>query len=416
MKVFKLPDLGEGLQEADIVEWHVNVGDEVKIDAPLVSMETAKAVVEVPSPFEGTIAKLYGKKGDTILTGASLVEFALENEKANNVVKKSVVSENKKAKNVKNEVVRNTSIIVEGIDAALKAESNQRQDTGTVAGKIEETGELLEENVVQVQVSKNSAANTIKATPAIRILAKTLGVDLTSIIPSGPHGLITVKDIQNVASKKKVDKYEDGFEPIKGVRKSMAKAMIASHDIISVSACDDAKLFNWKAKEDITIRIIRAIVAGCNAVPEINSWFNGKNLSRKIIKEINLGIAMDLGEGLFVPVMKDVANKSDKELRDELNRLKTEVKARSISQEDLKDATFTLSNFGKFAGRYANPVIVPPQVAILGAGAIREEVVVIDGEMKISKIMPLALTIDHRALTGGEATRFLGTVIQSLEK
>lgn len=430
MNVFKLPDLGEGLQEADIVEWHIKVGDKIKVDDPLVSMETAKAVVEVPSPMEGRIAKLHGKQGDTILTGASLVEFELENaaenikfptKDATKAATKVATKDNKdkalqakKAANIANEILSNIEINLDKKQQS-KNQTQKRKDTGTVAGVIEETGEILEEDVVTITKQKTNIA--AKAMPAVRELAQKLKVNIDNIFPSGPNGIITVQDILNASKKNKVVENADGYEPLKGVRKSMARAMILSHsEVVPVCVSDDAKLINWKQKEDITIRLIRAIVAGCKEVPEINSWFNGKKLSRKIIKEINLGMAMDLGDGLFVPVMKDVANKSDQELRSELNRIKVQVKERTIPQEDLNGATFTLSNFGKFAGRYANPIIVPPQVAILGAGAIREEVVAINGEIKISKVMPLALTFDHRSLTGGEATRFLGALMENLEK
>ena len=367
MSIFKLPDLGEGLPEAEIVEWHVKEGDVVKTDQLLVSMETAKAVVEVPSPNDGKITKLHGTAGDTILTGSPLVEF----------------------------------------EDQQKAEI---RDTGTVAGKIESTDTILEEDVIIGSKAKASAG--IKATPAIRAMAKKLGVDINSVTPTGPNGTLTTQDLQDAASK-----LNDIGEllPLKGVRKAMAQAMVKSHkDVVPVTICDDAKLINWTDKEDITIRIIQAIVAGIKQEPALNCWFDGDALARRLISSIDLGIAMDSNDGLFVPVIKDTASKSSSELRNELNALKKGVLDRTIAQDKLKSPTITLSNFGKFAGRYANPVIVPPQVAILGVGAIREEAVVVNNEVKISKVMPLALTFDHRALTGGEATRFLGKVIEEL--
>jgi 2-oxoisovalerate dehydrogenase E2 component (dihydrolipoyl transacylase) len=131
--------------------------------------------------------------------------------------------------------------------------------------------------------------------------------------------------------------------------------------------------------------------------------------------EVNIGMAVDTDEGLFVPVLKDVANKSREELRSTLDTFKKTVRSRTIAPSDLQGATITLSNFGTIAGRYANPIIVPPQVAILGCGKVREEVRSRDGKIEVRKIAPLSLTFDHRGVTGGEATRFLAAVINYLE-
>lgn len=387
MSIFKLPDLGEGLPEAEIVEWHVNVGDEVKVDQPLVSMETAKAVVEVPSPQDGKISKLHGDAGDTILTGAPLVEF-----------------------------------ISESVNSESPA-TTERKDTGTVAGKIEETDNILEEEVITINRSKGAAGP--KATPAVRALARKLKVDLNNVSPTGPRNTITAKDVQAAADSGNSSATStalqsksnlEGYEPLKGVRKAMAQAMIKSHqEIVPVTVCDDAKLLNWTDKDDITIRVIQSVVAACKKEPALNSFYDGKSMSRKISDTINLGIAMDTKDGLFVPVIKDVGNKSGSELRGELNQLKAEVQNRTVPQDKLHGATITLSNFGKFAGRYANPIVVPPQVAIIGAGAIKDEPIVVDGKIVAGRVMPLAVTFDHRAVTGGEATRFLGEMIASLK-
>ena len=392
MSIFKLPDLGEGLPEAEIVEWHVNVGDEVKTDQPLVSMETAKAVVEVPSPQDGKIEKLHGQPGDTILTGAPLVEF--------------------------NSVSANSE---------TAPTSTERKDTGTVAGKIEETDTILEEEVITINRAKGVGGP--KATPAVRALARKLKVDLNTVSPTGPRNTITAKDVQNAVGKTasatstgssattttQTSQKPEGYEPLKGVRKAMAQAMVKSHqEVVPVTVCDDAKLINWTDKDDITIRVIQAVVAACKKEPALNAFYDGASMSRKIIDEINLGLAMDTKDGLFVPVIKDVANKTGSQLREELNQLKVEVQNRTVPQDKLHGATITLSNFGKFAGRYANPIVVPPQVAIIGAGAIKEEPIVIDNEIKPGRVMPLAVTFDHRAVTGGEATRFLGEMIEKL--
>lgn len=370
MKIFKLPDLGEGLPDAEIHEWFVKEGDEIKTDQPLVSMETAKAVVDVPSPRDGKILKLYGAPGDIINTGEPLVEF----------------------------------------ETGDVEESADKKDSGTVVGKIETSEEILDEAATGINASKKTG---IKAMPAVRALAKKLNVDLTSVAPTGANGQITKADVEKFASKPTTD--TKGYEPLRGVRRQMAIAMQQSHqEIVPVTLFDDADIDSWPEDTDITIKLIRAVSSACKEEPQLNSWYDGPTNAVKRFEKINIGLAMDSPEGLFVPVLKDVTEQSDAQLRKAINTFKQQVKDRTIPSEDLKDATITLSNFGMFAGRYATPIIVPPMVAILGTGQIKEEVVATSGKPAVHKVLPLSLTFDHRAVTGGESTRFLAAVIKGL--
>lgn len=365
MKVFNLPDLGEGLPDAEIVDWHVKEGQQVEVDEPLVSMETAKAVVEVPSPHSGVIAKLHGEKGDTINTGAPLVSF----------------------------------------DAI---EDSQKKDTGTVVGKVE-----VGETVVQEKVTQVSKAGGVKIMPAVRALAKKLEVDLASITPTGPDGTITKEDVQTAHGQKS---QSSPMEPLKGVRRMMAITMQQSHqEVVPVTIYDDADISDWEDK-DYTSRMLKAIVFACSKEPALNGYFDGKAMARRLLEECHVGLAMDTEEGLFVPVIENVQDKTPAALRDEINTLKQEVKARTVKPEQLKGNTITLSNFGNFAGRYASPIIVPPTMAIIAVGKIREEVRAVKGDPMVRTIMPISLSFDHRAVTGGEATRFLGHLLESLQK
>lgn len=369
MKYFYLPDLGEGLPDAEIVKWYVSEGQDIAADEPLVAMETAKAVVDVPSPVAGKVAKLHGKEGDVIETGGKLVEFYSDS-----------VDENSK-------------------------------DTGTVAGTIEIGNEVVNDDII---VTKKVAGGP-KAIPAVRALANKLKVDLNNIVPTGPNNTITKKDVEQAASSG--GNVRDGFEQIKGSRRSMAREMArANSEVCLVTIVDDACLYNWSDNQDITARIILAMVAACKAEPALNSWYDHQGPARHVSDSINLGMAVDTEDGLFVPVIKDAQNIAAADLRGVINTMKKEVADRTIAQEKLKDATITLSNFGKFVGRYASPIVVPPQVAILGVGELKQEAVVIDGEVKVSRVLPLSLSFDHRACTGGEASRFLGVVRTELEK
>ncbi|CDZ78271.1 Dihydrolipoyllysine-residue acetyltransferase component of pyruvate dehydrogenase complex [Legionella massiliensis] len=370
MNIFNLPDLGEGLPDAEIHEWFVNEGDTVTADQPLVSMETAKAVVDVPSPQSGTIIKLHGKPGDVIKTGEPLVSF--------------------------------------------EATSAPRVDKGTVVGNLEESTEISEDNFTIG--SSRSQSQRSKTTPAVRLLAKKLGIDLNALNGSGEHGLITREDVQTAANKKA--QLPEGYEALRGVRRAMLNSMVQSHqEIVPVSLFDEADISAWQAgNDDITVRLIRAIIYACSQEPALNAWFDTDHAARKCFKEVHLGIAMDNNEGLFVPVIHNAASCSDEQLRNTINNYKKEVSDRAVAPENLKGATITLSNFGKFAGRFASPIIVPPMVAILAVGRLYQGAVVANDRVEAHRLLPLSLSFDHRAVTGGEATRFLGAVIESLQK
>ena len=371
MSIFYLPDLGEGLAEAEIHEWYVKVGDIVKIDQPLVSMETAKAVVDVPAPQAGRIAKLHGNKGDIVPTHAPLIEF-------------------------------------EGESLAPS------KDKGTVVGSLEESTMLLDEGGMIIGSAQKTTASSVKAMPAVRTLAKQLNVDLNSVTPSGPQGQITADDIKKFASQK--TKLPGNVEALHGVRRSMAAVMTQSHqEIVPVTIIEDADLTDLPVNTDITVRLLQAIVEGIKVEPSLNVWYDGKNIERCLHKEVHIGLAVDTPEGLFVPVIKDAGNKTPEELRTIVDKFKKTVRDRTVPPSDLHGATITLSNFGMIAGRYATPIIVPPMVAILGCGKIRDVVLPRQGKMEIRRVIPLSLTFDHRAVTGGEATRFLATVIKCLE-
>ena len=369
MKYFKLPDLGEGLQEAEIVEWHINNGDQVEVDQLIVSVETAKAIVEVPSPQTGTIATLFGKPGDIIHVGEPLVEFAGE----------------------------------------------EQEDTGTVVGEMKTaTEEDVEEDYFIIGSGSGGGQSTTRTTPAIRALAKRLAVDLNTVSPTGKHGMITSYDVEKA---NELQASHGTAEPLKSVRRSMAKAMTkANAEVAQVTIVDDADIHQWRKNEDSTIRLIRAIGVACKAEPALNTWFNGMALSRRLLEQVDLGIAVDTKDGLFVPVLRDVTNRTADDLRQGLNDLQADVKSRKIPPKELQGATITLTNFGTIAGRYATPIVVPPTVAIVGAGVVREEVVAHNGEVTIHPIMPLSVSADHRATTGGEAARFLRALINDLEK
>lgn len=362
MKIFLLPDVGEGLQEAEIVSWHVAPGDHVVADQPLLAIETDKAVVEVPSPQSGRIEKLLAEAGDRVAVGAPLVEF----------------------------------------------EQGEHQDVGAVVGTIKTADERSE------TIARRSPANKIKVTPAVRALAAKLGVDLAIVQSSGAQGSITSGDVERAAATL-ANSAE--AESVTGVRRAMADRMSAAHsEVVTATVIEEADIENWKPDTTLILRLIRAIARACSLQPDLNAWFDGKAMTRRLHKVVDLGIAVNTPDGLFVPVLRDVGNRGAENIAQALERLKSDVKNRSIPAAELRGQTITLSNFGAITGRFANLVVVPPQVAILGAGKARQRVVAVDEGFQARRTLPLSLSFDHRAVTGGEAAAFLAAVIEDLER
>lgn len=379
---FNLPDLGEGLQEAEIVSWHVAEGQGVEVDQPLLSVETAKAVVDVPSPYSGRIVRLHARPGDTVETGKPLVDFDLPSKQA----------------------------------AAAAAPSNQGMVVGHMATRNEE---FIDRAIVGS--SRRATRDRVRAAPAVRMLAKRLGIELSACKATGRHGLVSVDDVlalANVSNKQKAPAVAGltDADRLRGPRKAMSQSMSLSRDEIAMCTIfDDADIDVWKGRDDITVRLIRAIAAGAKAEPSLNALFDPAGPSRKVMEHVDLAIAVDTDGGLIVPVLRDIGARSAQQLRASLDDIKQRTRNRTIAPEEMRDYTFTLSNFGTLAGRYATPLVVPPTVAILGAGKLQRDVVAGATAPEIHVRLPLSLTFDHRCITGGEACRFLAAVITDLQ-
>lgn len=401
MTTFNLPDLGEGLPEAEIVAWHVKEGDAIEVDQPLLSVETAKAVVDVPSPYSGRVLKLHAKPGDTVETGGPLVDFELSASSPKPTAGHAAP----------------TASGQRPAPAAQPSASGQ----GMVVGHMQSSDEEFVDRAIAGGTKQKR--ERVRAAPAVRMLAKRLGIELSSCEATGRHGLITVDDVlkrtnlgARGAARPSVPGLTDA-DRLRGPRKAMSHSMSLSRDEIAMCTIfDDADVESWHGRDDITIRLVHAIAAGVKAQPQLNAFFDPAGPSHKLMEKIDLGIAVDTGEGLLVPVLRDVGNQSRTELRESLNALKERARNRTVSPEEMRSYTFTLSNFGTMAGRYATPLVVPPTVAILGAGKLQRDVVAGATGPEIHTRMPLSLTFDHRCITGGEACRFLAAVISDLQK
>jgi pyruvate dehydrogenase E2 component (dihydrolipoamide acetyltransferase) len=337
-------------------------------------------------------------------------------------------------------------IVVIGEKGEAAAAPPPKPKSVGVVGELEEAPEEAPAVVARAEAVKPAFVSPhALATPAIRALAKELGIDLDKVKGTGLEGRVLEKDVRLTAEGKekpveevkrptKVKKYDlYGYVdriPLRGVRRSIAKAMVKSkYTAPHVTTMDEADVTElWKIREKekktaekkgikLTILpfIIKAVIAGLKEHPYLNATLDDENEEIIVKKYFNIGMATDTPEGLMVPVVKNAGDKSILHLAEELTQLAEKARNRSIDLADLKGGTFTITNYGALGGIYGTPIINHPEVAILGVGKIKDMPVVREGKIEVRKILHLALSFDHRVVDGGEAARFLNTVIARLE-
>ena len=469
-KTFLLPDLGEGLPDATIVEWFVKPGDTIKLDAPLVSMETAKAVVEVPSPVSGKILKLAGAAGDIVVTGTLLAEFEVDASMPQRaegqdtghhhapVGAAGAAISDMAATSIAASAAPTDAAPTDAAPTDAAPTPAAPKDAGTVVGAMQSSDAVRSEAAV--------AVGGVKAMPAVRAMARKLGVDLSRVRTTGADGVATMDDVKRAAADGSA---KPGIAPVgaagaaisgaatnsiaasaaptnattqrtqlsatgkpmrtqppsvsvtgqpeqlKGVRRNMARVMADAHaKVVPTTLTDDADIHAWAHGNDMTARLVRAICVAAKTVPALNAWFDGDNLTRTLHPQVDIGIAVDTDDGLFVPALRNADMLDARGVREAIGRLRAQVEARSIPASELSGYTISLSNFGMFAGRYATPVVVPPCVAIVAAGRARHQITPVIGGFESHKVIPLSITFDHRACTGGEAARFLRAMLDDL--
>lgn len=386
---FKLPDLGEGIVEAEIVKWLVKEGDKVEEHEPIVELETAKAVVQVPSPKEGTVVKIFGSAGDKLHVGDVLCTIG-------------------------------------------EAGETKRAPAGVV-GELETAPE--EPKVI---TPRKAAEPSVAVLPAVRKLAQELGVDVSKVQGSGPGGRITEDDVAKASGK--VAKEAKGptisFEkfgrvlriPLKGVRKAIADnlslSMRTTVQVTHMDYVDVTKLADYreKEKEEAEKRgvkltflpfIVKACVLALKAFPYVNSSLEGEDI---VIKQyFNIGIAVDTPAGLMVPVVKNANERTIYEIAREIFRVAELSRTREIQLKDLQGGTFTITNIGSLGGVFATPVINYPECAILALGRMADMAVPIDGKLEIRKMLPVSLSFDHRIIDGAMAAKFVNEIKRHLE-
>lgn len=409
---FKLPDLGEGIHEGEIIAVIVSVGDQVTEGDPILEVETDKAAVEIPSPFTGTVESIMVKPGDLVEVGDVLITF--------------------------------------GNGETVEKDKSEKQPT------------LVKDEVSLPSIDRSK--EPVPASPATRRLARELGIDLHQVPPSGPEGLVTAADVRSFAGKgKKPEEIPESAEPtskaapvsgilppplpdftkwgpveeipVRSIRRATAKKMALAWSqiphVTTQDAVDITKLeeFRLKHKGEIeakggkltlTVFALKAAATALKAYPNFNSTLD-MAAGRIIIKHyFHLGVAIDTDNGLIVSVIREVDRKSITELAIELNDLVQRTRARKTTLEEMQGSTFTITNIGAAGGGHFSPIINYPEVAILGMGSARLQPVIMKTKEKDQSvvprlIMPLTLAIDHRVLDGADATRFLRLIIDALE-
>jgi pyruvate dehydrogenase E2 component (dihydrolipoamide acetyltransferase) len=392
-KQFKFPDVGEGITEGEIVKWLVKEGDEVKADQSLAEVETDKAIVEMPSPYAGTVLKLHFREKDIVKVGQVLVTIGEKGEVP---------------------------------IAEVPAEK------------------IIEEKPAPRVLAEVAEAKGILATPKVRKLAQELGFDLMAIKGTGLQGRITEEDLKATKEKMAAQvevraalKIKAKFDfygnieriPLRGVRRATAKRMAesvskAAH-VTHFDIADITELFKVRekmkseaAEKGIKLTylpfIVKAVIEALRLHPLFNATLDEEEEEIIVKKYYNIGIAVDVPDGLIVPVVKAPDQKSLFEIAGEIQNLAETAKARTLDLADLKGGTFSITNVGAIGGEAATPIINYPEVAILATLKIADRVRVENGNIIIKKTLPLCLAFDHRVVDGAKAARFMNDIIKFL--
>jgi len=412
--IFNFPDIGEGLEEGIILEWYVTKGQTIKAGQALVNMETDKVVTDIPSPKNGMIIEIFGNIGETIHVGSPLVEIETEES----VVVKTEIAEK--------EVLEEGAAVMgtmelSGNNAALPA-----SDEGSSKPRHEAT-----------------LATKALATPLARAMARELKIDINKIAGTGPSGRVTKEDIQNYnipsQSNKIVERNESilqegltdltTFEPLSQIRKAIAKNMLNSkQNTAHMTLFEEVEIselmrIREKFKQKSTDRdikltylpfIVKATVQALKQYRSLNSQMDLEH-DRMIYKNrYNIAIAVDTPEGLVVPVIRDADKLSIWQIALAIKELSDKARNRKLTLDDMKEGTFTLTNYGSIGGIFATPVINYPQAGILGIGRIVKKPVIKENQIIVGNVLPLSLSVDHRIVDGGDASRFINLIVEYL--
>lgn len=406
MPEFKLPDLGEGMTEAEIDRWLVKEGDTIAEDDPLVDVITDKASAEIPSPFKGVISRIHVQAGEVVPVGTTLVTIG----------EKSGAS----------------------ASPPPPPPPPPARTSEALAGRLQAD--------VTTTGGNGSTRTSVKAMPPVRKLAREMGIDLAAVAGSGPEGRILRRDLEahtsipapapTVPTPTATDPQISGDEartgrrePLRGVRRKIAERMTEAHQrvpaVTHVEECDvtelDATRRLANERDEAATRltflpfIVKAVVAGLKDYPALNSSLDEDADEIVYHEDFNIGVAVDTPAGLVVPVVKNADSKRLREIAGDIERLARAGRQGKLDSADLQGGTFTVTSPGPFGGVMATPIVMWPQAAILGVHRAIDRPVVKDGQIAVGKMMNLSVTFDHRILDGMTAARFILDVVKLLE-
>ena len=373
---FKLADIGEGIVEGEVSKWYVKVGDVVKENQPLVEIITEKVTVELPSPADGTITKIGPDAGKIVKVGEVIV------------------------------------VIDDG-----------KEDKG-----IEESSEdVIEVEKKDIIIEKNKS-NKIIATPAVKRLAKEMGVDINRVVGTEEEGRITEKDVK-LYSKLEVQSNEERIA-FRGTRRTIAERLSeSSNRVVQAWIMEEIDMTNVtelknKLKETSNEEIkltympffVKAVIRSLKSSPRINASLDEEKEDIVIKKDYNIGIATDTEQGLLVPVIKKAQDKDITTIAKEIEELSREAKTGELELADTQGGTFTITNIGAIGGISSIPIVNYPEVAILAINKIMKKVVLWEGEIVARDRVYLSLSFDHRVLDGADVARFLNSIRKCLEE
>ena len=440
LAVFNLPDVGEGLTEAEIVSWKVAAGDQVSVNQVICEIETAKSIVELPCPFAGTIEKLFAKEGDTVLVGTPIISVQAEG---------NILAAGPATSSIP--IITESDTMHEAVaDVASSVASDETKpnlvgygSAGHGATRRKRSGAVaaasLASSIPTATFAVPSAlSGDVIAKPPIRKLAKDLSVDLSKVVSTGPAGEITREDVVNAATQASVfrnlttpaipSEREERI-PVKGVRKAIATAMVQSaftapHVSIFVDV-DATRTMEYvkrlKASTDFAgvkvtplLLMAKAMMWAIRRNPTVNSTWTDKEII--VHNFVNFGVAAATPRGLIVPNIKDADQMSMLELARQLELLAATAREGKTTPEDMKDGTITITNIGVFGVDTGTPILNPGQVAIVALGSIRPKPWVVNNEIVIRQVTTIGATFDHRVVDGDVASRFVQDVASVIEE
>jgi pyruvate dehydrogenase E2 component (dihydrolipoamide acetyltransferase) len=360
---FKLPDLGEGLTEGEVARWLVTEGQELAEDDPLVEIQTDKTTVEIPSPAAGTVTRILVAEGEVVPVGTVLV------------------------------------VIGGDRDAAEPAAVPPRERPAPRAASVEST------------------QSRVQATPIVRRIAQELGVDLASLSGTGPNGRITEDDVRRAAGEELVlnqHKVSEGRrEAVRGVRRLIVEHLTRAHrEVPAVTFVEECDFTDTDLAQLLPL-VLRVTAAALQEFPELNARLEGDEIV--YLDRYDIGVAVQTGEGLVVPVVRGCDTAPLEELTAELARLAEAARAGTLKPEELRGGTFTVTSAGKLGGVFVTPLVNHPEVGILGVHRIAPRPAVVDGELAVRQLGNVSVTFDHRVVDGARAAAFTLDVIRRLE-